>query len=220
MRTRFYISLTLLSGLLYTMPVVAQSCVNLEAAQVFSNFKYIDSKGIQDNTYSNKIVNALGLGYQYTSSKGFFVRAGLGMRKAGANLVYNNIRYIWSLQYTNLQAGIGYQYNKWRLKPYIAVLPYYAYLLDANQTIDSENYDIKANKSIKSSDFGLFIAPGCDITITKYISVFAEYKYILGLQNIESIHGEQLFNRGFALNFGIALYFTRISRLSLPRMQG
>lgn len=219
MRTLFYISIMLLSSLLQTLPVTAQSCVNFEAAQVFSNFKYVDSKGIEDNTYTYKIGNAFGLGYQYTSSNGFFARASLGMRKAGANLIYNNIRYIWSLQYSNLQVGIGYQYNEWRLKPYIAVMPYYAYLLDANQTIDSDNYDIKANKSIKNSDFGLFIAPGFNITITKYISVFAEYKYIMGLQNIESAQGEQLFNRGFALNFGIALYFTRISRISLPRMQ-
>lgn len=234
MQTRFYITSTLFLVLLFNVPVIAQtflnlgssrshsssqSYVNVEIKQVFSTFKYFDSQGTEDKTYSHKVVNAYGLGFQHTSQNGFFVRATVGLHKAGATLGYHNIKYIWSLQYTNIYAGIGFQFTKWRLKPYIALMPYYAYLLDASQTVNSDNYDIKANKAIKSSDFGGFIDSGFNIILTKYLSVYAEYNYIFGLNNIEFAQEEQLYNRGFSLNFGVALNITKISKLNLPRMQ-
>lgn len=204
-------------GLLCAIPVGAQSSVNLEAGQVFSTFKYIDSQGNKDNTYSYNVLSTYSLGYQLTKENGFFIRANIGMRKAGANLVYNNINYIWTMQYTDLKAGIGYQLSKWRIRPSVAVLPYYAYLLDANQTINADNFDIKNNKSIKGSDFGVIITPGFSVLLSNYISIYAEYNYILGLQNIETAKEEQLYNRGFSLNFGVALNITKIAKINQPR---
>jgi len=218
MRTRFYLSFALLTGLFYSRTIIAQSYINLEAGQVFSTFKYIDSKGVEDNTYSYNVLSSYSLGYQYAKQNGFFARVSLGMRKAGANLVYNKINYIWNMQYTSVNAGIGYQFNKWRLKPYLFVSPYYASLLDATQTINSDNYDIKDNKSIKDNDFGLFIAPGLNIILSNYVSIYAEYDYILGLHNIETAQAEQLYNRGFSLNFGVSLNITKIAKLNQPRI--
>lgn len=217
MKTRICISFVIFTSFLYSELVIAQSSINLEAGQVFSTFKYIDSKGVEDNTYSYNVVSAYCLGYQYAKPNGFFIRANIGMRKAGANLVYNQINYIWTMQYSDLKAGPGYQFTKWRIKPSLALLPYYAYLLDANQTINSDNYDIKNNKSIKGSDFGLIIAPGFNVILSNYISIYAEYNYILGLQNIETAVEEKLYNRGFSLNFGVSLNITKIAKINQPR---
>ncbi|MDO9184738.1 MAG: hypothetical protein Q7W13_01915 [Bacteroidia bacterium] len=218
MSSKFYLSFTLLTGLLYYTPVAAQSYINLEAGQVFSTFKYIDSKGVEDNAYSYNVVSAYSIGYQYAVENGLFARASIGMRKAGANLVYNDINYIWNMQYTDVKAGIGYRFTKWRLKPSISISPYYAHLLDASQSINDDNYDIKDNKSIKNSDYGLFISPGLNIILSSYVSIYAEYNYILGLQNIETATEEKLYNRGFSLNFGVSLNITKIAKLNQPRI--
>jgi len=205
-------------GLIFPVSISAQSFLSIEAAQVFSTFKYIDSQGDVDNTYSYNVLGSYSLGYQNTKQNGFFIRANIGMRKAGANLVYNNSNYIWNMQYTDLKAGIGYQFNKWRIKPSVAVSPYYAFLLNANQTINDNNYDIKNNKSIKDSDFGVIIAPGLNVILSNYISIYAEYNYILGLQNIETADLEELYNRGFSLNFGVAFNITKIAKINQPRI--
>lgn len=218
MRQLLYNSFILFTSLLYTSTVGAQSSVNLEAAQVFATFKYIDSEGIEDNSYSYNVLSAYNIGYQYEKQNGLFVRANIGMRKAGANLVYNEVNYIWTMQYSDFRAGIGYHFTKWRLKPSLVVSPYYAYLLDANQTINDDNYDIKDNNSIKGSDFGIFISPGLNIILSNYVSIYAEYNYILGLQNIETAEKEKLYNRGFSFNFGVSLNITKIAKLNQPRI--
>ena len=218
MRNLLYGSFVAIVSLLFMTNVSAQSSVNLEAGQVFATFKYTDSEGVEDNSYSYNVLSAYSIGYQHEKQNGLFARAHIGMRKAGANLVYNEVNYIWTMQYADFRAGIGYHFTKWRLKPSIAISPYYAYLLDANQTIIDNNFDIKGNNSIKNSDFGLFISPGLNIILSNYVSIYAEYNYILGLQNIETTEKEKLFNRGFSFNFGVSLNITKIAKLNQPRI--
>lgn len=219
MHLRLYIYFTLLAGLFYcSSPVVAQSYITLEGAQVFSNFKYIDSKGVEDKGYSSNIVSSYGLGYQYLSYSGLFVRAGINMRKAGSKLIYNKVDYVWSLQYTDFKAGVGFQFGEWRLKPTLTLSPYYAYLLEANQTVDSKTYDLKAGNSLKNSDIGLYIAPGLNTMLSNYASIYVEFNYLLGLQNIEPGNREHLYNRGFSLNFGLLLNVKKLSERSQTRM--
>lgn len=217
---RFYTTLIILSGFVFPKPVAAQAYINLEGAQVFSTFKFSSKisdkdKIFTDNqAYTHTTVSAFSLVYQYEDVNGFFILAGIGMRKAGSALVQNNVDYIWKMQYADLKAGIGYQFNKWRIKPYEAVAPYYASLLNANQAMGPTSYDIKASKSIKSYDLGLFLALGFKATISKQISIFTEYNYILGLKNIETATDQYLYNRGFSIKVGLSLNITSSAKTS------
>ena len=59
-------------------------------------------------------------------------------------MVYDGYNYLWDLQYTDIKLGGGYIYNAGRLKPYLSVSGYFAYLLKANQTINNQNFDTLA----------------------------------------------------------------------------
>ncbi|MDO9186998.1 MAG: SPOR domain-containing protein [Bacteroidia bacterium] len=217
---RFYTTLIILSGFVFPKPVAAQAYINLEGAQVFSTFKFSSKisdkdKIFTDNqAYAHTTVSAFSLVYQYEDANGFFILGGIGMRKAGSALVFSNLDYIWKMQYADIKAGIGYQFNKWRIKPYEALAPYYASLLNANQSIGQKSYDIKASKSIKNYDLGLFLALGFKATISKQISIFTEYNYILGLKNIETTADQYLYNRGFSIKLGLSLNVTSSAKTS------
>lgn len=182
----------------------AQSNVTFDAGQVFSTFKFTDAQGEQEKGFSNNIAGCFSLGYQYVQNNGLFIRANIGMRKAGASMIYNETNVIWNLQYADANLGLGYMLNKWRLKPYLSVSPYVGYMLKANQTIGPDTYDIMQNKSIKTTDYGLFFSPGLKIALSNIISFYAEYKYILGLQNLEKSN-QKSYNRGFSINLGISV---------------
>ncbi|MES2398251.1 MAG: SPOR domain-containing protein [Bacteroidota bacterium] len=217
---RFYITFIILSGFVFSKPVAAQGYINLEGAQVFSTFKFSAKISNSDQVFSDNIdyyrtsVSAFSLIYQYENPNGIFALGGIGMRKAGSALVYNNLDYIWKMQYVDVKAGIGYQFNKWRIKPYASVLPYYASLLNAIQSVGLKSYDIKAEKSIKNYDFGLFLGLGFKATISKQISIFTEYSYILGLKNIETTIDQYLYNRGFSIKLGMSLNITNSAKTS------
>jgi len=71
------------------------------------------------------------------------------MRKAGSTLTNNNDSYNWHLQYIDAKISIGYILNKWRLKPYIMLTPYYSFLTKAYQTVNSQSFDMVKTKPLK-----------------------------------------------------------------------
>ncbi len=215
---KLYVFFTLFTFCFCIKGLAQVNNANIEFSQVFSSFSYIDSKGVKDKTYTYRVSNAYSFGIQHINSTGLFVRANIGMRKAGSGLTFNKITYNWNLQYLDVKAGIGYKFIKWRLRPYFSLSPYYAYLLNASQTINSDSYDIKSNKSIKSSDIGVYITGGLNIILSNYVSLYAEYNYIRGLYNIEPAQKERLYNYASSLNLGVSFNITKISKLNQPRM--
>jgi opacity protein-like surface antigen len=119
-------------------------------------------------------------------------------------MVLDGLNLNWNIQYAEANIGVGYILNKWRIKPYFSTSPYFGYILKANQSIGSDNYDIKKNNSLKTTDFGLTFSPGLKIALSNSISFYADYKYILGLQNLEK-SGQKSFNRGFSINLGVCV---------------
>lgn len=185
---------------------MAQSTITFDAGQVFSTYKYTDSQGeIKD--FSKNISGCFSVGYQYVTSAGLFIRANLGMRKGGASMEFNRMNVEWNIQYTDAALGVGYMVNKWRVKPYLSVAPYYAYALKGVQTMGQDKYDILKNKTMSSMDYGIFAVPGLRVDLSNTISFYAEYRYIYGLQNLEtsSGSGQKTYNRGFSVNLGIAV---------------
>ncbi|MDP1746869.1 MAG: outer membrane beta-barrel protein [Bacteroidota bacterium] len=190
--------------LFFASPANAQSNATFDAGQVFSTFKFTDANGVQEKNFSNNISGCFSLGYQYEHFNGLFIHANLGMRKAGASIIFDETNVNWNIQYADASLGVGYMLNKWRLKPYFSVSPYFGYMLKANQTIGPDTYDIMQNKSIKTTDYGLFCSPGLKMALSNIISFYAEYKYILGLQNLEK-SDQKSYNRGFSINLGISV---------------
>lgn len=209
----------LLNFIFFSLPLflttssIAQSRVTFDAGQVFSNYKFIDAEGNTENKFTNNIGGCFSLGYQYALNNGLFIRANIGMRKAGASIIINETNVTWEVQYADANLGLGYMVNKWRVKPYISASPYFGYILNAHQTIGPDTYDIKKNKSMKTSDYGVFFSPGVKVDLSNVIAFYAEYKYILGLQNLESSE-QKSFNRGFSINLGISVTIIRYNYIT------
>lgn len=197
-------------GFMSTTAAMAQSNLTIDASQLVSTFKFQDSQGAVDTSYSPAYTGAYSLGYRYASEGGLLVRANLGMRNAGATMMYDDVNYLWDLQYADIKLGAGYMLNTMRFKPYLTVSGYYAYLLKANQTQGSTNYDLIKAEDLKRPDFGIVASPGVQVLLSEFISVYSEFSYIMGLQNIEreaaegSSSVQKGYNRAYALTLGLA----------------
>ena len=105
-------------------PLASQSNITFDAGQMFSTFRFIDSKGNKGLDYTHNLTGTYSVGYQYITNKALFYRANIGLRKAGASLVKNSINYNWIIQYADANVGIGYILDLWRIKPYFSLSPY------------------------------------------------------------------------------------------------
>lgn len=213
------ILLTLILGLAFclslsTNKVHGQSSITIDASQQITNFVFVDGTGLQDNTflifgkdnlYKPVYSGAYSLGYSYLLDFGMFFRVNLGMRKAGATMVYDASNYVWDFQYLQTKLGLGYAHDLGLFSPYIAVSGYYGSLLKANQRINNEDFDIMDSESIKKNDYGLIIPLGLRIDASDYISVFTEASYLLGLQNLETSNdGQKANNVAYMFTLGVS----------------
>jgi hypothetical protein len=183
--------------------------MNFDVGQMYSKFSFKDDLGTKEKDLSYIVGGSYSLGYQAEISKGVFVRGGLGMRKAGATMLLDGMDITWNLQYLTANVGIGYAYNIKRFNPYVCIAPYAGYLLNGNQKIGTYSTDIKKEKSMKTSDFGICFSGGLKVTLSDYLAVYTEGKYMFGLQNIETTAGQKLYNRGFSINLGVAVSITQ-----------
>lgn len=189
-----------------------------DAFQTFSTFRFsyklnTESTQAGSPTYSDISSTGFGLGYESFYKSGLFVGGGLGSRKAGASMVYKKVDYLWNLQYIDFKATVGYQYDKWRIKPFVHLQPFFAYLLSAKQSIGLNYYDIKTDKNIKSYDFGAFASMGARVALTPYLSIYSNYTYNLSVKNIETTQGQYLYNRGFSFKLGLAFSPTNYKKM-------
>ena len=184
--------------------------LTIDASQVFTIFRFIDSDGVKDKEYTSNVSGAYSLGFLYKFDNiGLIIHPRLGMRKAGATLVYDNSNYMWDMQYADFRLGLGYQFDLGMFNPYIKIAPYAAYLLKANQVLNNENFDLKENGELKTMDFGLVALPGVHATLSDVISAYAEFNYLYGLGNIEtSSSGQKGYNKAMAVTLGLAFTIT------------
>jgi hypothetical protein len=196
--------LTLAAILCINATSMAQTSITLDASQMFSTFKFTDSQGNQDDNYSPNITGGYSIGFRHGGELGgLLIRGSLGMRKGGATMVYDDMNYTWDLQYADVRAGIGYMMFGDRLQPYFTASPYFARLLKGNQWINNENFDVLKSNSFKKSDYGVYLTPGIQITLSDSFFVYLEANYIMGLQNVETGDNDQeAYNRAYALTLG------------------
>lgn len=185
----------------------AQS-ITIEGAQQLTTFKFTDSQGTVDKDYIGSYNNAFYVGFRNLDIDGLFITAGLGLRDAGATLVYDNANYIWDLQYATVKAGAGYVFGLGTFQPYVSITPYFSYLLKASQTLNHEVFDMIHAESIERMDYGIIGSPGVTITISDYISTYVEVGYLMGLANLEnSDSGQTANNQAYSFTVGLSLSF-------------
>jgi hypothetical protein len=191
----------LLSGIF----VYGQSSLTIDASQQMASFKFTNSFGdIENQEYDGIFVGAYGAGYRFVAENGIMFRAGLGMRKAGATLVYDAINYSWDLQYASVMLGGGYMYKTESIHPYLNISGYYGYLLRGYQSINNENFNIKTSEALFNTDYGVIASPGVQITLSDAISAYFEFNYLMGLQNIEKDEGQVAYNFAYGASLGIS----------------
>ena len=192
---------------------VAQSNITLEASQVISNFKFEDSAGTKDKDYMAAYSGGYNLGYTYDLDMGVFINLGIGMRRAGATLVYDASNYQWDFQYGQVRLSAGYAYDLGRVKPYVKIAGYYGVLLKANQTINNEDFDIIDSKSIEKGDVGMYFTGGAKMDVSDAIAVYAEYSYLQGMKNVETTSdGQTAKNNASVLTLGLSFAIQPLSK--------
>lgn len=197
----------LIIGLLacvFSISADAQSSITIDASQNMTNFKFTDSQGDRDESYNPAYSGSYSLGYRYSTDFGLFAGIKIGMRNAGASLIYDDANYSWNLQYADAKVDIGYMYTLDRLSIYLAASPYFGYMLRATQTLNHKNFDIIDSDDLKKVDYGLFISPGVDFRVNDFVSVYSQFNYMLGLQNMETIEGQESKNSLMGLTLGLA----------------
>jgi hypothetical protein len=191
-------------SILLVFHISAQSSITIDASQNMTNFKFINSSGEQDMNYSPAYSGSYNIGYRYTTDFGLFGGVRLGMRGAGATTIIDEANYSWSLQYLNTQLDLGYQYELGSFSPYLMFSPYFGYLVRANQTLNHQNFDIRNSGDLETVDFGLFISPGVNFKANDVITVFSQFNYMLGLQNLETVENQRSYNTLMGLTLGVS----------------
>ncbi|MEX1003548.1 MAG: outer membrane beta-barrel protein [Crocinitomicaceae bacterium] len=194
-----------LSALVMSFSAFSQeSSISIEASQNITNFKFVNSEGIQDKNYNVDYSGGYALGYRYKLDFGLFFGAKLGMRQAGATYVYDNTNYQWRLNYAEARLQLGYSYSFGKLAAHINVQPYFAYLLKANQRLNNEDFDIIDTGEMKRIDYGLFASPGVSFQANDYINIYLDLNYMFGLANLETNEAQTSNNLLYGATLGAA----------------
>lgn len=186
----------------------AQSALTVDASQLLGSFKFTDSQSNSlSGDYAGILTGSSGIGYRYTTGNGIVIRTGLGLRNAGATMVYDNSNYSWDLRYADLKLGAGYMYISNLVSPYMTLSGYFGYLLRGYQTLNNEDFDIVNSGAMKRTDFGLLITPGVQFNASETLGLYIEFCYLMGLANLETDPGQKSANVAYMLTAGLSFSF-------------
>ena len=186
-----------------------ESSFTLEASQLVSTFKFVDSDNVKQNSdYQSIFTGAYGIGYRNIFDNNILLKAGLGKRNGGANYVYDDMNYSWRLEYFEAKIGGGYILKRRVFSPYIVLNGYYGHLLRGTQILNNEEFNITKSGVLKRSDFGIIGNIGLNFKISNFISAYAEGQYLYGLSNIEEDSGQTTSNRSYGLTLGLSFNLT------------
>ncbi len=205
--------LILIGLVIFISGAKAQPALTLEASQYYASFKFLDTQSIKLNSeYQGLFTGAYGIGYKHSFDFPLIVKANLGIRNAGASMVYDDMNYSWNLQYGDLTAGAGYIHNFGRFNPYFLVSGYFGYLLRGTQTLNNEELNITESGILNPVDIGIIFTPGCELKLSDFISAYGEFSYLWGLKNIEIDEGQNASNFGMCLTLGLSFTITSITK--------
>lgn len=192
-------------SLFITSESKAQLRLTVEGTQFVSNFVYSNSAGEQDKDYRFKLTGAYRVGYQVRFGKGFYFRNTIGVRESGATLVYHNVNNDWSLQYVDIQMGLGYIFDMESIDLYLSASGYNAHVMRANQRLNNLNYDLVDLNEFKTNEFGVFGQGGIIVDLSPQLDLNVGVNYLRGLTNLETSEDAQnTKNAAAGFDLGIA----------------
>jgi outer membrane protein W len=192
---------------LSTEQLMGQSALTVDFGQNFTNFKYTDAQGNENDSFESNFSNSLNVGYSYYLKQGIFFSSKIGYRKAGASYVFDDFNYKWNLNYTDFKLGIGYERDLGPLYAHFSVQGYAGYLFKAEQILHNTERDMLEDETLEEWDFGLFFTPGVSYAINEKVHIGLDFNYMLGLSNIETDKNQETFNTlmGSSVNLIIKL---------------
>ncbi len=194
----------LLFFMLLSAGLNAQNYLSVHFDQVFAGFVFTDSYGKPLANLTSALKTSYAMNYKKVLSNGFFLRAEIGNAEAGAESILNTEKLDWDLHYVTCNLGGGYILSKLKFRPYAGLALYGSYLYKANQTIGTDYYDMIAQKSIKTADFGIDGYAGVLHTFASFASCFLEVGETRGLNQLEYDPGQHLYNKATSFRFGLA----------------
>lgn len=168
---------------------IAQHHIEIKSGVNFSSFVFKDSKSIKAKDLTHVFNNYSAISYEahLGKNKRHIVRPELGFRQSGARIIKDKTKYEWKFNY--LDVNLTYMFKFLGNDNYglhVGAGPNLGFLLTGEQSIGEEYYDVIDENQIKILDVGLNFLANAQFKVSKNIFVSVEYRYGLGLLNIES----------------------------------
>jgi hypothetical protein len=153
-----------------------------------SSFIFKDSLGVKNKDLYNTMGDFYGLNLQIRLKKRHVLIPEVAYYNAGSNYKKDGFDMTWRLNYVGF--GLGYAFKiidtkNYSMAPKIAIG--YDYLLKQNQTIGISTYDLsQTNAAFVNYNFRSSFGITNQFKITDNLSFIAEYRYSIGLNQIEN----------------------------------
>ena len=153
-----------------------------------SSFIFKDSLGVKNKDLNNTMGDFYGLNLQIRLKKRHILVPELAYYNAGSNYKKEGLDITWRLNYVGF--GLGYAFKiidskNYSMAPKIAIG--YDYLLKQNQTIGTVTYDLtQTNAAFVNNNIRSSYGVTNQFKITDNLSFIAEYRYSIGLNQIEN----------------------------------
>lgn len=171
----------------FSLAAIAQHHIHLKSGVSLSSFVFKDSESIKNKNLTHVFNNYSAVSYDADILKIHVLRAELGFRQAGAKAIVDQEKYEWNFNYldVNLAYLIKFVGNE-KYGLHVGAGPYLGFLLSGEQSIGDVYYNVKKERAINTLDLGLnFLANG-QFKVSENISISLEYRYGLGLLNVET----------------------------------
>lgn len=164
-----------------------QNHLHLKSGKTFSTFLFKDSESNKEKNLNHLSGNYFGVSYDAHLGKRSVIRPELGFREAGASTLINETKIQWNFSY--LDMGGAYIFNlvaKEKTQVYAGAGINLGFLLMGEQSVGNAYFDVKKERAIKTLDLATQYLAGTKIKVSENIYVSLEYRYQLGLLNIET----------------------------------
>ncbi len=165
----------------------AQNQLHVKSGKTFSTFMFRNSEKTKDETLNHITNNFFGMSYDMHFGKLQVLRPEVSYREAGDRSVLNSQKLSWKLNYLDINMAYMLKILDFeKIKLYQGVAPGVGILLAGEQFIGQEYHDLKAEKSIKTLDYGVNFILTSKIKILENVFLSIEYRYGLGINQIET----------------------------------
>lgn len=164
-----------------------QNHLHIKSGKTFSTFLFKDSESAKETNLNHISGNYFGISFDTQIGKRSVIRPELGFREAGARSILNETKIQWNFGYLDL--GGVYLFNllaKDKINVYAGVGINLGFMLIGEQSVGNTYFNVKKERAIKTLDFATQYLAGAKIKVAENIHVTLEYRYQLGLLNIET----------------------------------